>query len=100
VLDDIQQKCLMNLASEEDKAVYNRVRGRLKYLLPGDKGQAYKTLLKLAEDVSYPELVMALGELAVVDGRISFGASLIGFLDGMNKSQPTQYPGQQSPGHQ
>lgn len=81
MLTDIEEKCLLAIAPEQDKAAYSHVKSRLRNLIPGDKCKAYRALEALKAEVSYPELVIALAELAILDGRVKWGTSLISNLE-------------------
>ncbi len=92
MLDDFHEKCLFNLATEADKAIYNRVKTRLRNLMPFDKSRAYRTLQQLAEEVSFPDLMIALAELAILDGRVKFGSAVIDCLDAVQSPDNLHAP--------
>jgi hypothetical protein len=92
MLDEFHERCLLNIAPEADKATYSRVKARLKNLMPSDKGNSYRVLQKLAEEVSYSELIVALAELAITDGRVRYGSAIIGCLDTLQSEERPQSP--------
>lgn len=81
MLTDTEEKCLMAIAPEADKATYSRVKARLRNIMHGDKAKAYSTLQGLTGEVSYPELALALAELAILDGRVKWGSALIEHME-------------------